>query len=312
MQQLLNLGEGEGLKKAQPKHGRAGRTRPYAVADVHEWRERNTGKIFRLTIGQMMQKEQCGYSTVKGWIDGVERRKAILPKSKASRSALLRGEQLRKYDWLQKLGRTVDGDFFAWLQSKPIRSGGAGLTAQHIGDRISPLYDHSVLIMAKYQSGIGTKRLIREYGGASNTMTALLREGGVDTSARANYKTSGECIRSQVRRRHQVRMKEPHHRLRVRVMNRIWSAMRAGKSNEHGSFALVGCTVTHLRTRIESLWAEGMNWDNYGKWHIDHIRPVTSFDLSDCSQAAECFNWKNLQPLWARDNLIKGGNYGEI
>jgi hypothetical protein len=57
---------------------------------------------------------------------------------------------------------------------------------------------------------------------------------------------------------------------------------------------------------MESLFLEGMSWDNYGKWHIDHIRPCSSFDLSDTEQQKICFNYKNLQPLWAEDNLRKG------
>jgi hypothetical protein len=48
-----------------------------------------------------------------------------------------------------------------------------------------------------------------------------------------------------------------------------------------------------------------MSWKNYGKWHIDHIRPCSSFDLSDPQQQRTCFNYSNLQPLWAKDNLNK-------
>lgn len=54
-----------------------------------------------------------------------------------------------------------------------------------------------------------------------------------------------------------------------------------------------------------------MSWDNYGLrgWHIDHIRPVASFDLTDEKQLYECFNYKNTQPLWAEDNLKKGSKW---
>jgi len=49
-----------------------------------------------------------------------------------------------------------------------------------------------------------------------------------------------------------------------------------------------------------------MSWNNHGEWHIDHIKPCTSFDLSKLSEQKKCFHYKNLQPLWAKDNLSKG------
>lgn len=52
-----------------------------------------------------------------------------------------------------------------------------------------------------------------------------------------------------------------------------------------------------------------MSWENYGEWHIDHIKPCSSFDLSDPKQQKECFNYTNLQPLWAIDNLKKSYKY---
>lgn len=54
-----------------------------------------------------------------------------------------------------------------------------------------------------------------------------------------------------------------------------------------------------------------MSWDNYGVhgWHIDHRRPVASFDLTDPIQQAQCFHYTNLQPMWAPDNHTKGARY---
>jgi hypothetical protein len=70
---------------------------------------------------------------------------------------------------------------------------------------------------------------------------------------------------------------------------------------------LLGCDFDFYIKYLESLFVEGMSWDNRSEWHIDHIKPVCSFDLTNEDQILECFNYKNTQPLWAEDNLKKSG-----
>ena len=74
---------------------------------------------------------------------------------------------------------------------------------------------------------------------------------------------------------------------------------------------LIGCSIEDLKKHLESQFKEGMLWENYGiyGWHIDHIIPCASFDLTDPEQQKKCFNYKNLQPLWAKDNIIKGSSF---
>ena len=71
---------------------------------------------------------------------------------------------------------------------------------------------------------------------------------------------------------------------------------------------LLGCSKKEIRNYLENKFQEGMSWDNYGRygWHIDHIKPCSSFDLSELEEQKKCFHYTNLQPLWARDNLEKG------
>lgn len=71
----------------------------------------------------------------------------------------------------------------------------------------------------------------------------------------------------------------------------------------------LGCTLNYLKKYFDDMFSDGMTWSNYGEWHIDHIRPLCSFDLTDREQFLEACNYKNLQPLWAKDNLYKGGSY---
>ena len=74
----------------------------------------------------------------------------------------------------------------------------------------------------------------------------------------------------------------------------------------------LGCTIDELKTYLESKFQSGMTWDNYGLygWHIDHIKPFASFDLTDRKQVLEACHYTNLQPLWATDNLSKGSRTG--
>lgn len=66
-----------------------------------------------------------------------------------------------------------------------------------------------------------------------------------------------------------------------------------------------------LMAHIESTWTDGMSWENYGKngWHIDHIKPLSSFDINDPEEIKKAWALDNLQALWAFDNLSKSSNY---
>ena len=82
-----------------------------------------------------------------------------------------------------------------------------------------------------------------------------------------------------------------------------------GKSKSKKTLELLGCTVEYLIQHLEKQFKPGMTWENRHLFHIDHIRPCSSFDLTDPKQQLECFNYKNLQPLWAQDNLSKGAKW---
>lgn len=86
---------------------------------------------------------------------------------------------------------------------------------------------------------------------------------------------------------------------------------RNGLCKSEKFIELVGITPIELMGYLEKMFTEGMNWNNYGKWHIDHIRPCASFDLDDLSQRKICFHYTNLQPLWAKDNLAKGKSWSK-
>jgi hypothetical protein len=75
--------------------------------------------------------------------------------------------------------------------------------------------------------------------------------------------------------------------------------------------ALLGADFRFVKNYLEKLFSPGMTWLNRGKhsWHVDHIRPCSSFDLTDPEQQKLCFHYTNLQPLWAVDNLRKSDKW---
>lgn len=72
-----------------------------------------------------------------------------------------------------------------------------------------------------------------------------------------------------------------------------------------------GCSWSELVRHIEAQWYDGMSWSNYGSWHIDHIEPISAVDLNDRDAALHVFNFQNLQPLWAHENVKKGARRKE-
>ncbi len=95
-------------------------------------------------------------------------------------------------------------------------------------------------------------------------------------------------------------------RLRVNLRNRFRKALK-DRAKKGSAVNELGCTIPALIKHLEGLFRPGMSWDNYGEWHIDHIRPLSGFDLSDPEQVKKACHFTNLQPLWAGENLSKGG-----
>jgi hypothetical protein len=99
--------------------------------------------------------------------------------------------------------------------------------------------------------------------------------------------------------------------IEVRLRARIGQALRKYKAVPNKRVRaslkeLLGCTVSEARAHLQSKFLPRMSWDNRELWHIDHIRPCASFDLTDLEQQKQCFHYTNLQPLWATDNHRKG------
>jgi hypothetical protein len=96
-----------------------------------------------------------------------------------------------------------------------------------------------------------------------------------------------------------------NYKLKCYLRTRIYLALKDINKSKR-TIDLLGCSIEKLKQHLQKQFKSGMSWSNYGKWHVDHIRPCASFDLSRASEQRKCFHYTNLQPLWALENLIKG------
>lgn len=85
-------------------------------------------------------------------------------------------------------------------------------------------------------------------------------------------------------------------------VNRLISVKKINKNNKTINY--LGCSLEELKQHLEKQFKEGMSWENYGKWHIDHIIPLSSAKTEE--DLYKLTNYNNLQPLWAKENLTKG------
>ena len=97
------------------------------------------------------------------------------------------------------------------------------------------------------------------------------------------------------------RKKRPWYYAHRDILNRTIKDLKIDKVSKTN--IMLGYTSNELKLHMESLFIEGMSWENHGEWHIDHIIPLSSFTIND--QANEINSLENLQTLWAKENLSK-------
>ncbi len=104
------------------------------------------------------------------------------------------------------------------------------------------------------------------------------------------------------------RKTNPNFKILCNLRRRICHALKGETKSLNTSF-LIGCDIDYFMYYLQKKFTKGMTWDNYGMWHMDHIKPCAKFDLSKKSEQLECFHYTNLQPLWAEENRIKSDKF---
>ena len=101
-----------------------------------------------------------------------------------------------------------------------------------------------------------------------------------------------------------------NYKLAKLLRNRLTVAIR-GDYRGGEAVRNLGCKIEDLRLHLEKQFSPGMTWGNHGinGWHIDHIKPLSKFDLLDKGQLLEACNYMNLQPLWSAENRAKSNKF---
>ena len=148
---------------------------------------------------------------------------------------------------------------------------------------------------------------LKEYNSAKNHWDKLRNDC---KECLVNYrKQNRRKIQDNMNKYEKARKKiDPAFKLSKTLRSRLGSALRNQSAKKRNTtFILTGCSMNFLKGYLEGKFTEGMTWENHGEWHIDHIKPCCSYNLEDEEEQKKCFHYTNLQPLWATDNLVKGG-----
>lgn len=103
---------------------------------------------------------------------------------------------------------------------------------------------------------------------------------------------------------------DPMYKLNHNMRYGVWASLKERGGNKQGlhTFQMLGYTVDQLKSHLESQFTEGMTWENYGKWHVDHRKPISSFNFTSHKdpEFQQCWALENLQPMWGEENWSKG------
>lgn len=102
------------------------------------------------------------------------------------------------------------------------------------------------------------------------------------------------------------RRNDPVFRLNCNISTAIYQSLKGNKNGQPWE-KLVGYDCKELKKYLEAQFKDGMTWDNYGKWHLDHRIPVSLFNITGIKSKGfkKCWQLSNLQPLWEKENLEK-------
>lgn len=129
------------------------------------------------------------------------------------------------------------------------------------------------------------------------------------------YRSNPETKEKRNKREKIRREEDLNYKINCNLRGRLRHIVRNRNTVIQGTTEeLLGCAIDFFIQYIENLFKENMSWHNYGLygWHLDHIIPLSSFDLTNIEEQKIAFHYTNIQPLWAKDNLRKGSKINGV
>jgi hypothetical protein len=149
------------------------------------------------------------------------------------------------------------------------------------------------------------RELVRAWGRKNSKDDYYRRKDAIATYSKEYYeKNKDQLNKKKVKYTKKRRKTDPLYRTRCLLGSRTLKALKGiGFQKSNTTEKMLGCSYENFLQHLESLFSEGMNWHNQGKWHIDHIIPLASAKNEE--ELIKLCHYTNLQPLWAKDNLSK-------
>jgi len=123
------------------------------------------------------------------------------------------------------------------------------------------------------------------------------------------HKENRDKIAPRRNRDYHLHKHDPIFKMIKMQRSRVYKTLKRNNiPKDEPTIILLGCSAVQLKEYLAGKFKEGMTWENHGRlgWHVDHIKPLASFDFRDESQIMVAFHYTNLQPLWWYENLKKG------
>ena len=101
---------------------------------------------------------------------------------------------------------------------------------------------------------------------------------------------------------------DPLYKLVANFRTAIYTVLKENNMDKYGHyFEILEYTPYELSEHLENQFTEGMTWENYGEWHVDHRMPITSFNFQEIgdNEFLRCWGLDNLQPMWGDENIRK-------